>query len=204
MLLLRSLLLLAGLKAGFGQGHSMRIERPPFDWELFEKQLQIFLPCAHFRAEPRRKAKSNGQPFYKIQCPDCGKALTGQLAYTMVAEWRANLGPIKPFDESKQQAWVECRLAVGDLLKLSQALQQNAAWWAEYETYLSGPAWKARRCRIFERAEGVCEHCRQSPARHVHHLTYERVGDELETDLLAVCLPCHQAFHPDRPILAAL
>lgn len=25
----------------------------------------------------------------------------------------------------------------------------------------------------------------------VHHLTYERIGDELMSDLLAVCNPCH-------------
>lgn len=30
---------------------------------------------------------------------------------------------------------------------------------------------------------------------HVHHLTYERIGNELVSDLLVVCGECHEQIH---------
>ncbi|MGH2369964.1 MAG: hypothetical protein ACRDI2_17430 [Chloroflexota bacterium] len=32
-------------------------------------------------------------------------------------------------------------------------------------------------------------------AAEVHHLTYERLGDELPEDLAALCAPCHRGAH---------
>jgi phage terminase large subunit GpA-like protein len=45
------------------------------------------------------------------------------------------------------------------------------------------------------RCHRVCEHCGERRAVQAHHLTYERLGDELLTDLLAVCLECHEEIH---------
>ena len=30
---------------------------------------------------------------------------------------------------------------------------------------------------------------------HVHHLTYDRVGQEADSDLLVLCFQCHQKAH---------
>lgn len=60
----------------------------------------------------------------------------------------------------------------------------------EYTAYLQSPAWQRVRARVLDRAKGRCETCGK-PATQVHHLTYERLGHEYMSDLLAVCEPCH-------------
>lgn len=64
-----------------------------------------------------------------------------------------------------------------------------------YDEYIRSNAWKSRRQQIIARCGGICEGCRKEKMVHVHHLTYERLGDELLTDLEGVCFPCHQDRH---------
>lgn len=64
-----------------------------------------------------------------------------------------------------------------------------------YHWYLGTNFWRERREVAMSRANGVCEKCKQAPAREVHHLTYLRVFNELPTDLVALCRPCHAAIH---------
>lgn len=57
--------------------------------------------------------------------------------------------------------------------------------------------WASIRAQAKKRAQGCCEECGKPTAEyHVHHLTYARRGKELLTDVLAICLPCHEAKHP--------
>lgn len=69
-----------------------------------------------------------------------------------------------------------------------------------YREYLDSPKWWAKRDQVLERAQGICEKCEAFKVVHVHHLTYKRLGNERLEDLQAVCLPCHQAYHPDKDI----
>jgi 5-methylcytosine-specific restriction endonuclease McrA len=66
---------------------------------------------------------------------------------------------------------------------------------ADYERYLESEEWQAKRRQVFARCKGVCEGCLRRAARQVHHLTYDRVGNELLEDLLGVCRGCHETFH---------
>ena len=66
--------------------------------------------------------------------------------------------------------------------------------------------WAELRYQAWKRADGHCERCDRElkPGRwHLHHLTYERAGDELLTDVEAICLPCHRLEHPGKRILSA-
>lgn len=60
----------------------------------------------------------------------------------------------------------------------------------EYTSYMQSPAWQRKRLQILNRSGGRCETCGRA-ATQVHHLTYERLGNEYMSDLLAVCEPCH-------------
>lgn len=71
----------------------------------------------------------------------------------------------------------------------------------KYQDYIKSPEWERVRKRILKRARGKCEKCRKRPPIQVHHLTYARLGNERDEDLLAVCGPCHQAFHPEKQFL---
>lgn len=62
-----------------------------------------------------------------------------------------------------------------------------------YKAYLKSDKWKKKREQVFSHYGKRCYACRK-PARilHVHHLTYERLGRELMSDLLPLCVPCHK------------
>lgn len=61
----------------------------------------------------------------------------------------------------------------------------------DYHRYLASREWALLREQVRERSGNTCEHCFVAPQQAVHHLTYERKGHELLTDLMAICNPCH-------------
>ncbi|MEY2907188.1 MAG: hypothetical protein RLZZ408_1659 [Verrucomicrobiota bacterium] len=59
--------------------------------------------------------------------------------------------------------------------------------------------WTYYRPTIIRRAGGSCERCGGKTRRlEVHHLTYERFGRELLTDLQGLCEPCHKIADEER------
>lgn len=71
-----------------------------------------------------------------------------------------------------------------------------------YENYLLSPQWQTLRRVVLARAGGICEHCRSAKATQIHHKTYDRLGNELPDDLLAVCDACHGALHSAEEVAA--
>lgn len=66
----------------------------------------------------------------------------------------------------------------------------------KYQNYLSSDAWKSIKTKVISRATCKCEGCGESERTlDVHHLTYDRVGMELMTDLVAFCAYCHMKAH---------
>lgn len=65
----------------------------------------------------------------------------------------------------------------------------------KYNAYLASREWSVRKRAVHERAAGRCERCKNGRVNHVHHLTYIRKYQELLTDLLGVCEPCHSFIH---------
>lgn len=72
------------------------------------------------------------------------------------------------------------------------------------------PHWARLKKVARERCGGRCERCSRelADAGHLHHLTYERAGAELETDVQMICYVCHDKEHPGKytwisPSLAA-
>jgi len=61
----------------------------------------------------------------------------------------------------------------------------------DYHRYMASREWALKRQEVRKRSGGTCERCHRAKMQDVHHLTYERVGGELLTDLLGVCRPCH-------------
>lgn len=64
----------------------------------------------------------------------------------------------------------------------------------EREAYYQSDEWKARRDECLDLAFHVCYLCR-GLAEQAHHLTYERLGNERQEDLMALCRRCHEAVH---------
>ena len=73
--------------------------------------------------------------------------------------------------------------------------QQRAIRRLEYESYIESEIWKKRRQVILERDRWICQGCLHRKAVDVHHLTYDRLGDELAFDLISLCRQCHDKAH---------
>lgn len=67
-----------------------------------------------------------------------------------------------------------------------------------YEVYIRSESWRQKRLQVLRRARGICERCNEWPVVNVHHITYERLGDERLEDLLGVCICCHDLLHQER------
>lgn len=74
---------------------------------------------------------------------------------------------------------------------------------ANYQKYLKIDCWKTRRDEYLRVHGKQCELCGAQEEMipgtvapvQLHHLTYERLGCELDSDLVAACERCHRAMH---------
>ena len=62
-----------------------------------------------------------------------------------------------------------------------------------YKEYLDSPAWQIKRDDVIKRDGGQCV-C-GTPATQVHHKTYNNIGKEPLSDLVALCKECHDREH---------
>ena len=69
-----------------------------------------------------------------------------------------------------------------------------------YHEYLSSGEWKYKKAQRLKLANFKCDGCNDPKgAMEVHHLTYERIGMELLTDLVVYCSECHRTAHGKEP-----
>lgn len=72
-------------------------------------------------------------------------------------------------------------------------LRAQALGYLTYKSYLESPYWETFRDRT---RQPVCFCCQKiHPKLHVHHITYERLGAEHDTDVITVCHGCHLDAH---------
>lgn len=66
------------------------------------------------------------------------------------------------------------------------------------DNYLKSKHWKNLRKSILRERGCICQKCRYRipPSQlHIHHKTYEHIGNEYDEDLLVVCGDCHSKIH---------
>jgi hypothetical protein len=62
--------------------------------------------------------------------------------------------------------------------------------------YYTSKKWNSIRKKVLKRDNYTCQGCLQDCLKlDVHHLTYERFGDELMCDLISLCRSCHDRIH---------
>lgn len=71
----------------------------------------------------------------------------------------------------------------------------NPATGLTYAQYLDTDHWQTMRRLALEAADHACQLCGGTDELDVHHRSYERVGRERLTDLVALCEPCHERHH---------
>lgn len=64
-----------------------------------------------------------------------------------------------------------------------------------YSEYLKTDHWKSISLETKKRANYKCQLCGKKGLLHVHHNDYTRRGEEIPSDLIALCKTCHAGFH---------
>lgn len=72
-----------------------------------------------------------------------------------------------------------------------------------YRDYLASPEWSARRRRALMLAGHKCQDCGVKKHLEVHHLTYDYLGEESDSDLRVLCPACHRVADERRRALVA-
>ena len=62
--------------------------------------------------------------------------------------------------------------------------------WYEYNQYIQSDKWKEKARAIIERDGNKCI-CGSKEKLQVHHKTYDRLFNEIDSDLITLCDPCH-------------
>lgn len=160
---------------------------------------------------------------WKMQCPACGydyvhhgnvKVFTrpdGEDGVTVVltpGDPREHVSAYNPSDRRdaiRMYMWGECGHDwTLDLIQhkgqtfLALTINPESVGFLQqmpYAEYLQSKHWKHTRTAAIERAGGACQLCNRTAQLHVHHRTYERLGEELPEDLTVLCKSCHERFH---------
>lgn len=70
----------------------------------------------------------------------------------------------------------------------------------EYEEYLESAHWQEHREKVLEFWRYRCCLCNSPDNLHVHHRTYERIGQEDLQDNVVLCKRCHKMVHRARHV----
>ena len=66
----------------------------------------------------------------------------------------------------------------------------------KYEEYIQSKEWRAKKRERLVKDNFLCQDCRiPNKALEVHHITYDRLGDEDIFDLVTLCRKCHIDIH---------
>lgn len=69
-----------------------------------------------------------------------------------------------------------------------------------YSDYLETEHWRMVRSAALDRSGHACQVCKARGDLHVHHNTYERRGEEVDSDVIVLCADCHALFHSNRRV----
>lgn len=69
----------------------------------------------------------------------------------------------------------------------------------DYDSYLKGKHWKLKKKEFYNHNERKCVKCGKTTELHVHHMTYENIGNESLSDLICLCRDCHNKVHDKKP-----
>lgn len=67
----------------------------------------------------------------------------------------------------------------------------------DYQKYLQSAHWRAIKRDYAKQFKRICYLCASVDNLELHHVTYERIGAELLTDLAYLCENCHGFIHQD-------
>ncbi len=103
------------------------------------------------------------------------------------------------YQSGKENSYEKLKAYIQDLSN-QWRIDNHNQWWENYSAYLKTDQWKHKRQQVLERENFLCQGCHYAKAVHVHHTTYDNLGDELLFQLVALCVQCHSKLHPEKSL----
>lgn len=154
--------------------------------------------CEEHTSHLVRKRNSAGNWMYTYQCTRCGqidRSRTGFGAW-IPKPATVELESLPIWNDDLSVAAINAARGAAAAVRAERDLQFRE----QYECYMNSDQWHALRRKVLKRDNYLCQGCLEAAAEHVHHLTYERLGNELLCDLVSLCRDCHQLCHPHRDL----
>lgn len=117
--------------------------------------------------------------------------------------------PLLPFsDWLKRCAYTRNRKPLTSLTSLTGLAKGYVAMQhsAEYKRVLASSRWRKLRNERMLATGWRCEQCKQPEVETklaLHHLTYERLGNERPEDIILLCARCHKGADRERAVVSA-
>lgn len=188
---------------------------PDFDYEKFDTVYKKENPepfsshiCNHKYTEKTHRIYENGNDAIVLQCVDCGKHVSN-----IKKSKKENINALRKFEEKKEKSlyeeyehWADKRYnELKRKKKEHDAKIRKDIYEGKYvfkvnktfNTYYDSQQWAWARKKILKRDNHKCQSCNQD-ATCVHHITYERLGEESHFDLISLCKDCHNAVHYEQ------
>jgi len=150
--------------------------------------------CPHDdKADVVRTKSANGSPLFRWRCRTCTK-LFAVVSRADVVRTSTPWFELPDEENSHGEYFEEVHRHV------TAANEQNREKWLqdsqqkrnlEYHEYLQSSAWRLKRDAVMKRDNRLCQGCLKNQATQVHHLTYDRIFNEMLFDLVAICHECH-------------
>lgn len=67
-----------------------------------------------------------------------------------------------------------------------------------YASYLASTEWRDKRREVLCRDKWRCSRCEGKANLQVHHIRYERLGEEQLDSLETLCISCHKGHHGEK------
>lgn len=176
---------------------SIPVVYPKFDYDQFYHLWK----CKHPTSKLTRRIIKNGQR-KALQCTICGTMLSTKFSQV---HRQAIITQLPGFDLELPKQWGDWRrffTSNAVFVKNQWYARWKENWWERYQDYLDSDAWKTRRQHVLARSQNRCERC-GAAAEVVHHLSYEHMGHEPLTDLMALCYLCHHHEHGTIPLIVS-
>ncbi len=158
--------------------------------------VPVSADCQHEATEYRKLKTANGVEQLRKQCMTCGELVGAALRRDTVADFSSLHGVDEELRSRRDKQWSQRQQA-----RAQYDGETDSAFWDYYSRYMTSAEWQQRRYLVLRRANGVCEGCGLRPPEHVHHSTYQHLGEEFLFELLALCRECHHRIHPHRDLV---
>jgi hypothetical protein len=152
--------------------------------------------CKHDNRAYCQRTFVNGSIHIGTMCLNCGDFRAVKKDSIPLPE-RNNLREFDPSIRDRYQESMRVAYREEAATRRENVIVENRSSMNEY---YSSPQWKEKRkYRLqlnWRMHYGLCEVCSKNKATDIHHITYERFGNEWLLDLAAVCSSCHVSYHP--------